>query len=154
MSTRGTILDAMATQLLTITTANGYSNNIANVYRVVHHPDEANATGVDITILDDAGDAPLQYASAGIVRTSMDISLLVDVWGGQRTEPTDGTHPVSTITDAVIGDIRKLVFAPVSLGANVLFVEMGASEGVAIGERRTRFTIPLAIHYKYDSAAP
>ncbi len=154
MSTRGTILNTLATKLLTITTANSYSQDIKNVFREVHHSSESIGVGMDITILDNAGDAPLQYASGGIIRTSMNIDLLVDVWGAQRAEPTDGTHPTSTAVDNAIGDIRKLVYAPIALGSDALFVEMGQAESIAVGERRTRFTVPLEINYKFDSATP
>ncbi len=154
MSTRGTILNTLATKLLTITTANGFTQDILHVYREVHHPEESDAIGMDITILDNAGDAPLQYASGGIVRTSMSIVLIVDVWGDQLTEPTDGTHPLSIKVDNAIGDIRELIFAPIALGSDALFTEMGESESISIGQRRSRFTMPLQIHYKFDGASP
>ena len=148
MSTRGTILDTLATQLETILPVNGYTSTTFAVHRDMVHGDEVPSEETVFTIIDSGPDDILQYCSGGIVRSAMAIAVRAFV-----PAPDSDAPPTEEIDD-VIGDVRELVFTPIALGSNVRFVEMGPIPEVTVHPGKGIINFALVIVYWWDSAAP
>jgi hypothetical protein len=150
MSTRGTILNTLATELLKITVANGYVSNVKEVRRDVPHSDELPYSGPDkcLTIIDAGPDVIDQYCGSGKIRATMRIHILAQVMAILRT-----AVPVKETND-IIADVRKAVHAPIALGANCRYVSMGDIPEVWIEERKGIAVIPIYICYWYTGATP
>ena len=148
MSTRGTILDTLAVQLATILVANGFVTNVEGVLRSSEHTEEHSSDDPYLTIDDNGPDVVQQYGASGMVRSLMPISVRAQVRGATSDAP-----PTDEI-DNVIGDIRLLIHAPVSLGASVCYAEMVGIPNIVTTKRLAIIDFDLNICYAYDKADP
>lgn len=148
MSVRGDILDTLATQLATITTANGYNSQVRSVYRDTVHSDALTMSGAYISIEDTGPDRVLQYASGNKIRCEMTINLFAQI------RASDINSPPTDEASNLISDIRELVQTPINLGSYVRFVELGDVPTIYIGPDRITFDYPILINYWFDADSP
>lgn len=148
MSTRGTILDTLKTELAKITVANGYATTVRDVFRDRPNSEDIPYNDPWITIVDAGPDLDLQPCLNGKIRASATVQLIATVTGAAR-----GTPPTSE-TNAIMADIRKCIRKPISLGSNVRYCELGDVPEIYIEERIGVVRIPLTIVYWYDGAVP
>lgn len=148
MSTRGTILDTLATQLATITTANGYVCDVEDVLRKVPNSEETFSSDPYLTIVDTGPDIIRQQCDGNKVRADMQITILAQVCGATNDAP-----PTDEISD-IISDLRKLMRVPISLGANVRFVELADVPSIFTGDNKASIHFQIIIDYWYDADGP
>lgn len=153
MSTRGTVIDTLATELAKITTANGYVSNVESVLRDRLNWESMSLGDVSLTISDTGPDRDLQSCASGKIRASATVQIIANVKGTVR-----GTPPTSGV-NAILADIRKCVRQPIALGANVRFVELGDIPEIWLsGEEYDTplgvVRISVTINYWYDGANP
>lgn len=148
MSVRGDILDTLATQLAAITVANGYNSNVEEVLRKVKHSEELPSADPYLTIIDNGPDEIRQYCDGNKVRAEMTVTILAQVRG------TTGDTPPTAEVSQIIGDVRRLVASPVSLGSYVRFVEFGTIPAIFSLDQHGAAGIPLLISYWFDADSP
>jgi hypothetical protein len=150
MSTRGTILDTLATQLATITTANGYNSEVEKVFRSTPNIEALASKNAYLTIVDAGPDAHKQYCDGNKKVAEMLIQIYCQVRGAAADGP-----PTDAISD-IISDLRELIESPISLGANVRFVEVGDIPQIFTVDDPPEAAIyfPIAINYWYDADSP
>ena len=148
MSVRGTILDTLATQLATITTANGYNSDVGDVRRKVPNSEELFATKPTLVIIDQAADTIRQQCDGNKVRSDMPITILGILRGA-----TSDTPPTDEISD-MVSDLRQLMKSPISLGANVRFVEINDMLPGFTGDNKASIHFQITIDYWYDADSP
>lgn len=148
MSTRGTILDTLATQLETILPVNGYTSTTDTVDRDMRHGDDLPTEETVFTIIDSGPDEIRQHCSGGIVRSAMQIEVRALV-----PAPDQDAPPTEEVDD-VIGDVRKLIYSPIPLGANVQYVALQALPEITIHPGKGIILFALVISYWWDSASP
>jgi len=148
MSTRGTILDTLATQLETILIANGFVTNVQDVLRSSEHTEEHSSDDPYLTIEDNGPDVVQQHGASNMVRSLMPISVRAQVRGATNDAP-----PTDEI-DNVIDDIRLLIHAPVNLGASVCYTELVGIPSIVTAKRSALIDFDLNICYAYDKANP
>lgn len=148
MSTRGTILDTLATQLATILTANGYVTNVEDVLRSVEHTEQHSSSDPYLTIDDSGPDIVRQHGGSSTVRSEMAITVRAQVRGASADAPP------TTALDNIIDDVRKLIHAPVSLGASVCYAELAGIPAIVTGKISAVLTFDLNICYGYSKANP
>jgi len=148
MSIRGDILDTLATQLGTITTANSYASNVFEVTRQAQVPDDFPTNKVVLSIVDTAPDTFRQRAAASRVRSTMTVIILAVV------QDSDEARVPITQVNNIISDIRKLVYSPISLGSYVCWAHLPEVSEITITENDGMIQMPLEISYWYTEAAP
>jgi hypothetical protein len=148
MSVRGTILDTLATQLATITTANGYNCDVVEVLRKAKNSEELSSPHPYLTIIDPGPDAIKQHCDGNKKRAEMAIIILAQAWGASGDNPPTGE------TSDIISDLRQLMESPISLGNNVCFVEVGDIPAIFTGDRRAAINFPINICYWFDADSP
>ena len=148
MSIRGTVLDTLATQLATITVANGYASNVYEVTRQAQVPDDFPTNKVVLSIVDTAPDTLRQFCASSRVRSIMNVIVLAIV------QDSDEAGVPTTQANNIISDIRKLVYAPISLGSYVCWCHVPSVDEITISENEGMIQVPLEICYWYTEAAP
>lgn len=148
MSVRGTILDTLATQLATITVANGYASNVESVLRKMPHSEELSSSDPYLVIVDTGPDAIRQYGDGNKIRADMSVTVVALVRGAAFDDPPTGE------ISSIISDLRKLVQAPISLGSYVRFVELADVPSIFTGDTRASIHFQITIDYWYDADSP
>jgi hypothetical protein len=148
MSTRGTILDNLATQLATILTANGFVTNVEEVLRDVEHSEQHSSSDPYLTIEDGGPDLVQQYGASSMVRTEMSIGVRAQVKGATADAP-----PTDEL-DNIIDDVRKLIHTPVSLGASVCYAALDGIRTIVTSKTSALLVFDLSICYGYSKANP
>jgi hypothetical protein len=141
MSVRDTILDNLATQLATIT-------DVEDVLRKVPTSEELPSDDPYLVIVDTAPDLPKQYCDGNKKRYEMTITILAIVRGATNDSP-----PSTEISD-IISDIRELIYTPISLGANVRFVEEAGVQSIFTDNIRASVHYQIIIDYWFDADSP
>lgn len=141
MSTRGTILDTLQTALGTM------AGSASLVFRDVPPQETFPDSRARYCIVDTGPDLERQRCASGIIRNEMTVNIVVYIIGATRDAP-----PTTAINEA-LATLRETIEAPISLGANVRFVQPGDVPEINIAERSAIAVLPLTINYWYDSAA-
>ncbi len=153
MSVRGDILDSVATELATITTANSYANTVMDdpgILRNVPHSNKIPIIKTNPTLcLDDEGiDDILGRGSGNTVLASMTCQIRAYVQNPDRdTPPTDQIG-------MIIADLKKLIDKPISLGAQVRYAEWVDLENAMITDNQAIVVLTLVVVYWYDGDSP
>lgn len=150
MSTRGTILDNLQTQLAAIATGSGYyySLSAAQVMREAWHQEQLPERKPYVTIIDSGPDRLRQRCASGVIRSEMTVNLILQI------QAEDSENPATTEVNNMIADMYQFVETPPSLGSNVLYAAIGEIPAVWIGKDIAHAVVPLTIGYYFDSTNP
>lgn len=148
MSVRGTILDNLATQLATITTANGYNCDVESVLRKMPHSEELPSSDPYLIIVDTGPDVVRQVCDGNKIRADMNVTIIALVRGATNDDP-----PTDEISN-IISDLRELIQSPISLGAQVRFVELADVPSIFTGDTMASIHFQITIDYWYDADSP
>lgn len=148
MSTRETILTNVATQFAAITVANGYASEVDEVFRDAQLDDDLTTPNPVFNIVDPGADEVKQYAAAGVIRSTMTLTIEAKVLG------TAIESAQKTQIDNIVADVRKLIHSPISLGAAVCFTELVEVSDVFVTGITATVMFVMRIDYGYDGATP
>lgn len=151
MSTRGTILTNLRTQLLTILTTGGYSSNVHECLHDADHSDEVPTEKVSLVILDGEPDEVVSWFESSKALSEMNVTVRARVTASAVDETGINT---STAVDSIIGDMRKIIDSPISLGANARYAEIGPIPTPYKSKERGEVLFPIKIVYSWTRTAP
>lgn len=151
MSTRGTILTNLRTQLLTILTTGGYASNVREVLHDEDSHDEVPTEGVSLVIIDGEPDSLIGYFESSKALHEMNVTVKARIIASGLDET--GIN-ASTGVDNIIGDMRKLIDAPISLGSNVRYTQIGDIPAPYKSKERGEVVFPIKIVYHWTRTAP
>lgn len=151
MAVRATILDTIASQLATITTANGYASNVVpTILREVVHSDEVNeAQRVTLAMEDLAEIEKLGRFRDGTILGRFRVLVRCYLTSADHLDvPTDEVG-------RILADIERLVETrPHALGSNVRYWETLDTQNEGIGASQGFVDVIIQITYKYPIGAP
>ena len=139
-----------ATQLATITTANGYSMSVDSpVLRDVPHSEKLTQEidKAKIIVEDSGEDSPVSWFETNKGTTEITVNVRCYVRSARDEEPTDEIGSIQA-------DVMKLVDSPISLGANAMFAYVKKIENVVMAERLAIVEIAVGVLYWYTRSAP
>lgn len=150
MPVASTILTNLETQLRTVLTTGGYLSNVHLVTRdVAHFSRHMTPEGkVKVEIVHGGEERVLQRCPNNNILKVAAYLLRAVIKG-----PFGTTPPLDKANDW-IGDLHKLIFAPISLGANVRYCDLIGIDEVAVDEHQAMVTARIEITYFFDHTAP
>lgn len=143
MSVRATIIANLIAQLETIQAGATYATTVADVrYDVLHSQQTNVGPGKVIVNVDDKGDGEITHTGAsGKTLLSMTIDLRAQIVGeAYRT-------PMYQVASDWVDDIRKLIAAPISLGANARYARVAGTPTIGPSENDVLVDLTLEIVY-------
>jgi hypothetical protein len=150
MSARTTILAALRTELLTVTIANGYATDTAEVLEDTIHSQQTEAGPSKVSVsIDDLGDGEaLHIGAGGKMLTTLRASIRGVIWS-----TLGGTTP-RTLASNWIGDLHKLAAKPILLGTNARYMSIGDIGEVYLSSGQAIVDVPVEIPYWFVQGAP
>lgn len=149
MPVLNTIFTNLKTELLTITTANGYSLNVVEVDHELEPPEDSPlALGkAHITIFDEGEGEPFTQFASGKALNQAIVTLR---W---KVKSSFGTLPM-TEGKQCMSDTIKLLKKPIVLGANFRFADIVTKAGDDISQDQVITDIQIGITYWIDQGSP
>lgn len=149
MSVRGDILDSLATQLATITTANGYPLNVGSVLRDVPHSENIRPDpGDTVCAIDDTGVDRIVGRFLGDKVLAVVTVIVRGYVGSYRDVGPEND------TKKLIAGLKQLIDAPISLGANARYAEWTDIESIVRSDLTSIIAMAVEIVYWYETDAP
>lgn len=145
---REQILDALRTQLATITTGNGYENDIVNVQRWKQRGNSVQDTPCIVIA---AGEETKNPTPNPLY--TCDLPVFIDVWLAQEEDDETATD---TLLSSLLGDVEKCVMANTTLGglANDILIRGNAPfEGIE-GSPHAGIVVIIQINYEHLFSDP
>ena len=151
MSVRGDILDSVATELLTVTTGNGYNLDARDpVERNVPHSEDIPILKTKPTFsVDDTGVDQSILAGSGNTRLAT-MAFLIRAY----VQSDDRNTPPTTLIGQVIADLKQLIDKPISLGGNVRYAEWDDIATALLEDQVGVVVMTVNVVYWYDADSP